>query len=96
MIQPEGPGGVVTCPKCGHQDAFEGDATAQAIVCSECRAETDFGLLRPTWTNQPLSDHRFISVRVDTVVDGQPVTLEVPLYKDFARKVAMDMLAICR
>lgn len=87
MIQPAGPGTAVTCPTCGHEDVYPGDASAEVITCDQCGARLAFGTVSPRWTNLPAADARFLHMSID----GHDVVVD----RAFARAVALDILSVC-
>ena len=91
-IQPAGAGGVVTCPWCGHQCPFPGQAASQAIDCGECHRGVDFGVPRPSWAILAHPDKRFVVLRLDEFEGDGRVTRDVVLLKEIARPLAMTLL----
>lgn len=87
-IQPAGPGTTVTCPACGHQDEYPGDASLEVVTCDQCRSRLAYGVLTPRWTHLPAIDPRFLRVRIAG-------TIEILLDRDYARAIALDALSVC-
>lgn len=94
-VQPGGPGTEMRCPSCGHQDKFDGDALNESVTCTECGTAIVYGYPMPRWVNDPHADRRMLMMRVDAVVGGQRVHLELPVSRAFAHRLAIDLLAVC-
>ncbi len=95
-IQPEGPGGVVTCVRCGHQDPYQGDACDGVLACDQCGQSYMHGVARPRFIHNPCEDGRFILQTIDGIdVDGKPVRVTLKLDRTFGGMLARDLLSVC-
>lgn len=85
---------MLTCGRCGQSAEYDGDASQEVLRCDDCGARIAFGVLMPRIVNEPHPNPRFITSRIETVVDGQPVSIALTLDKEFALMYARDIASI--
>jgi hypothetical protein len=77
------------CLHCGDTDDYVGAKPPgeDVVRCDRCLGVTAYGRRLPRCTIEPDADPRFVIMRLDT--------LEVPLLREYARAIALDLLSVC-
>lgn len=78
---------TLTCPKCGHVDAFLGDASAVILKCDKCSARIAHGVAMPRIVVNVERPH-FVTIAFD---NGEPIRLDA----EWAALLAANIMAVC-
>jgi hypothetical protein len=85
---------TMTCPACGDTKPCEFEPHREVLNCTECGARIAYGILMPRVTVEPHKDRRFVTVRVETIANGQRATVEHVLDKAFGFACAREIASI--